>query len=1070
MKKSGRFLICTLLAIICSFVVSTQAMATHAENVTALKANLPADARGVLAVDMTAISGIPGAGVDPALNEPFVIINKLVENMDTDCTMDTALLVQMEDASFLLLAILAIDPACSPTTGVDANGNELALITGGMVIGKPVHVSSVVAGGGTSDIDPYLSALNGGSPFTFVYGLPAMFKSITPDRSLRGAKLVSGSLDFAGTNISGSVSFHTENASDFVTAYNNLDSASEETPLTDNDPIGSTGLRQATVTISPTAITGNDLVTSRNTLKKLTIGMNAYDYGEDVEDGGNKPYLALTVLGRDDSQNQGGSIFFRWEFYPDNVVSGQYIDDPAVDGDVWRDPLCPDPDPTNSNCTPRNAVEAFNQDQLYGGIELSDLVFLEGDTPAKFLVLNIYTSGGGTVVDGVRAEFDIFVKPNPASTDWDPDVAWRPRFMVRDALAEKISAEALHGFTQAEPLSYTLNPLTGESTISVGVYDEDGETILPVFDATYIQRPSGPSADPVVRFTREMAICNDYIYWANGVFDRVFYNSSTVNFDSWLADPADIDITRHEAFDNHLFQYLKEDLTYGVYYTNDLEYIATPWENLHPDNEFLNFEPNDGVDWLDLFNLNPKEGWYAELYGFKYNEHERTWMRDQAQTSFRGQGDSIAPMIVANATNGAPATYYNFIINDVSGLEAELGLPSGYSLAPTHFFTDGTDAHYLTLKVYKIEDSLEGIRAEWSVYVDGGNGRENMMIIDLQTEDAALDPASMINLPSSVAHSLGSTVLSSSTIAFDADFTGGTGNEELSLDWIEAEELICSINGICNKLYWDAETLDVPVTLPVAGTVSVTMTTPWNGFINTTPSVVFYRDNTQELSYRPWHNLQVYVEDPDVVVNACGDGTHIVNGTGSMIGRTNSAVNSTYVYFGSAVVNESTNEMEFCYNQTATNAIGSAVYKFTGSFPLDEGAVTGTFTQVSCTPQTALSSLMCAGFVSGQEADYFVEGLDASDLANVTWEVNFEQEIASMGWVDSASTLTATEADCTDDDGDLFYQEGGVCGEVDCDDTDPDINPVAEENLYDLIDHNCNGNPFCFIGTAFSFN
>ena len=46
---------------------------------------------------------------------------------------------------------------------------------------------------------------------------------------------------------------------------------------------------------------------------------------------------------------------------------------------------------------------------------------------------------------------------------------------------------------------------------------------------------------------------------------------------------------------------------------------------------------------------------------------------------------------------------------------------------------------------------------------------------------------------------------------------------------------------------------------------------------------------------------------------------------------------------------------------------------------------------------------------------------------------------------------------CTDNDGDKYYIEGGVCGEPDCDDNNYYINPGAIEICYDNIDNNCNG-------------
>lgn len=56
--------------------------------------------------------------------------------------------------------------------------------------------------------------------------------------------------------------------------------------------------------------------------------------------------------------------------------------------------------------------------------------------------------------------------------------------------------------------------------------------------------------------------------------------------------------------------------------------------------------------------------------------------------------------------------------------------------------------------------------------------------------------------------------------------------------------------------------------------------------------------------------------------------------------------------------------------------------------------------------------------------------------------------------------------DCLDEDGDGFSPVGGLCGRVDCNDSDATVHPRARETPDDGIDSNCNGFDNCFIATA----
>ncbi len=184
------------------------------------------------------------------------------------------------------------------------------------------------------------------------------------------------------------------------------------------------------------------------------------------------------------------------------------------------------------------------------------------------------------------------------------------------------------------------------------------------------------------------------------------------------------------------------------------------------------------------------------------------WTQDSAQT------DGTTPEFVA--------------ANDViywGGSVCDHGLSSGsmhnrdVTVIPTGDYTviddtqfdktkilenDVQGEYYLMLSVFDTNDVIEGTRAEWSADVDDGNGREHFMAIELMTEDAVLDPVSLLNLPSVVEYDLSgdmpSTTLASSTIKFSAALDVTEGSEVLLLrGWVEAKDFVCYLNGICDK-------------------------------------------------------------------------------------------------------------------------------------------------------------------------------------------------------------------------------------------------------------------------------
>jgi len=457
---------------------------------------------------------------------------------------------------------------------------------------------------------------------------------------------------------------------------------------------------------------------------------------------------------------------------------------------------------------------------LPAGFEMMKLRILESDTPTYYLVLNIYTALG--LAPGVRFEWSVFIK--------DPERE-KPRFLVIQPLAAGISLDPVNLWTLPEPVSHIH---TGTELISEALQDQ-GSGLESYFTSTIAWPQASPQID---RTTREFVTANDYIFWGGGVADHGLYSGSVHNRDVVVIPPSDYEIVDNTPW----FAYVNPDPKSVYVYQNALDLLVSPWWNL--DAPYLDVTPEHLQTLIDM-----KASIYTNLVGLSI------------KNAFKGREEAITPFDAANAI---PSAYFNYVVpsSQAGGFEAALGLPSGYSLEKTKILeSDAQEEYYLTLNVYNINNAIEGTRAEWSVYVDDGNGREHFMIIDLMTEDAALDPMSLLNVPSVVEHNLNgsqlSTRLVSSTIDFSATLDVSDGVEALqTLDWVEAKDLVCYLNGICDKNYFGEGTLEAPLLSVNPAWVTVSTSTPWSAFIGSEPSSVLLRTNEELFAKKAWYNVQ----------------------------------------------------------------------------------------------------------------------------------------------------------------------------------------------------------------------
>ncbi|MEP1593008.1 MAG: hypothetical protein ABJK20_00475, partial [Halieaceae bacterium] len=337
---------------------------------------------------------------------------------------------------------------------------------------------------------------------------------------------------------------------------------------------------------------------NRFLLKQLSHGMEAVDYAQGTGVGADLPWLTFNVSDKPES------IFINYTFADERQRA------------------------------------AFEQEVLPAGFGLAPLKIVAGETPAYYLVLNIYGSSGG-LVEGARAEWSVFVT--------DP-TSGKPRFLVIEAVAASLAADPVNLLTPPEIVSHDLDQ--GEIRSQVIRKNEDGDEFV-YYQSAFV-RPEVNEGGKSVLLSSAFAAANDYIFWGNGVADRGVYNGSVYAKAVTLVDPISFEYDDNSRW----MPYLSEAPRHVFSYRNALEIVISPWFNLQ-------------ASYLDV-----TESHRNALIEFSNNFYPMT-AQGQALAAFNGKGDLTQPRMEAAET---PSVYFHFDVLDPQGLEASLP-EAGHKLA-----------------------------------------------------------------------------------------------------------------------------------------------------------------------------------------------------------------------------------------------------------------------------------------------------------------------------------------------------------------------------------------------------
>lgn len=200
-------------------------------------------------------------------------------------------------------------------------------------------------------------------------------------------------------------------------------------------------------------------------------------------------------------------------------------------------------------------LEAFRRHlALPQNFELSPIRCLENESADYFLTLNVYRVSG--LANGIRAEWSTYVH----------DADGTPRYMVVEARDHTGSIDPIDVFTF---------PTQVEQFVDVdGLHTTVESANKRCFRAS-CEQSSLDNAEQV-QISPEWIEANDYIYWRNGICDRVYYDAGLANAKTRLIDVETVRITD----DTEWAQFLEDKPKHIVLFEGAIGFMISPWVNI----------------------------------------------------------------------------------------------------------------------------------------------------------------------------------------------------------------------------------------------------------------------------------------------------------------------------------------------------------------------------------------------------------------------------------------------------------------------------------------------------------
>jgi len=221
------------------------------------------------------------------------------------------------------------------------------------------------------------------------------------------------------------------------------------------------------------------------------------------------------------------------------------------------------------------------------------------------------------------------------------------------------------------------------------------------------------------------------------------------------------------------------------------------------------------------------------------------------------------PLIQFKVENDPPSIYWVYRIkaSEIDALAQKLRLPPGLALCSVRCLDIDEPAYFLALNAYRVSGLVNGVRAEWSIFVRDSTNTPRYMIVDARSSNTSMDPVSIITKASTVVHKREGSVIHTQIGDGENAFTSTiTLPQHLpsvhsAAEWVSANDYIYWGNGICDRTFYNAGLANTKQSLLGSQDAIIKDGTFWAQFVEPEPVYILKLDNALEFAVSPWENV-----------------------------------------------------------------------------------------------------------------------------------------------------------------------------------------------------------------------